>query len=719
MNFSLLVKLILLVTFVIDGVLLFIILFKKNKKAIHYLLFFCILGILGWVVSVYILLLTANFFVAKLTFFFALFFLFFLFWFTLVFPSHKFPKINLPIIVLLVVTIFEFFVLFLDGSLFHSINIIDDYYIKVDTGYLSLLYTLLTSIYILSPLVMLIKKSKNKKYGIIIGKQIKFLLAGYSLFIFVIWFSNYLLPIYFKIYFFNGIGPSFSLVFVGFVLFIISRYSFLDIKLIIQRSLVYSLVFSFVIGIYLFLIFVAGLFFSQSADLASITIALITTIISVYTVPMIERYFMRVTDYIFFKDKYDYSEALFDLSEVLNKNINLEALLKKIGVKLKEIFKIEQLLIILPERKIVLGVDGRISNKLNRHMEWYMRVIEGDNMLMINTSKEARLAKTADERKCEHESYKITLSNGKKFHVAMTVPIRLDNKLIGILAMGDKISGDMYTTEDCSLLKTFSYQAAVALEKSQLYEKAKNYSVELEKEVRERTGKIQSLQEEQKLMMLEIAHGMQTPLTIIKGEMRNLEEQVEDKKNIEVLENTIDRISKFIYDMLKLARMENQGSNFKKEKFDLSELLFELVESFEIICNDKDIKIEQDIASGIYMLGDQGEIAELITNLASNSIKYMDSQREKVIKLELKKDTGKIKLALADTGVGIDKDGLKKIFNRFYRVNDDDHAGKSGTGLGLAICKEIVEHHNGMIEVQSEKGKGTETTIYFPEVRGW
>ena len=103
----------------------------------------------------------------------------------------------------------------------------------------------------------------------------------------------------------------------------------------------------------------------------------------------------------------------------------------------------------------------------------------------------------------------------------------------------------------------------VALEKSQLYEKAKNYSVELEKEVRERTGKIQSLQEEQKLMMLEIAHGMQTPLTIIKGEMRDLEEQIEDKKNIEVLENTIDRISKFIYDMLKLARMENQGSNFK------------------------------------------------------------------------------------------------------------------------------------------------------------
>jgi len=692
--------------------------FSKNRKSsINIFFSLYTIFLIGWVISLYLFYNSDQqdvLFFGRLNFVVIEIVAYFGFYFGYFFPKKIF---QFNTIFHIIVLLWLFFLVYLTmfTGLIDKNEIIELDGIKTVFGELYFIFVL--HFIILVSLIFILPLCKYKKLNKLYQQQVIYFTLGSSLSIIIGTITNIIMPYFFDIYNLQIIGPIGLFFFFGFTSYAIIKHQLLDIKIVIQRSLVYSLVFSFIIGIYLFLIFIAGLFFSQSADLASITIALITTIISVYTVPMIERYFMRVTDYIFFKDKYDYSEALFDLSEVLNKNINLETLLKKIGVKLKEIFKIEQLLIILPERKIVLGIDGRISTKLNRHMEWYMRVIEGDNMLMINNSKEARLAKTADERKCEHESYKILLGNGKKFHVAMTVPIRLDNKLIGILAMGDKISGDMYTAEDCSLLKTFSYQAAVALEKSQLYEKAKNYSVELEKEVRERTGKIQSLQEEQKLMMLEIAHGMQTPLTIIKGEMRDLEEQIEDKKNIEVLENTIDRISKFIYDMLKLARMENQGSNFKKEKFDLSELLFELVESFEIICNDKDIKIEQDIASGIYMLGDQGEIAELITNLASNSIKYMDSQREKVIKLELKKDAGKIKFVLVDTGVGIDKDGLKKIFNRFYRINDDDHAGKSGTGLGLAICKEIVEHHNGTIEVRSEKGKGTVTNIYFPEMK--
>lgn len=692
---------------------------KRNEKEAVFLSFFIFLAS-SWMVSVALTNLSrTNFLFIILNRFdiaLGLVSILFFYFFVLNFKDKKINILKSNKILLFFVLLFLLIIFITPGDfLMEDIEFIPN---SPPKGVLNLGYTIF---FIILSLSILIKsffrmfkgyKECDKKRQM----QIKYFSAGVLLALLGAIFFDIILPWILNDERFYSLGPMSFIFFIGFTSYAIIKHQLLDIKIIIQRSLVYSIVFSFIIGIYLSLLFVAGLFFNQTIDVAGIVIALITTIFSVYTVPMIERYFMRVTDYIFFKDKYDYSEALFDLSEVLNKNINLVILLKKIGIKLKEILKIEQLLIILPERKIVLDVNGKINYTLNQHLEWYSKVIESDNMLLINNSKEAQLAKDKKERNCENKSYKIILGKGKKFHVAMTVPIRLDNKLIGILALGEKLSGDMYSSEDCNLLKTFSYQAAVALEKSQLYEKVKNYSVELEKEVKERTGEIQNLQEEQKLMMLEIAHGMQTPLTIIKGEMHNLEKHIKEKKDIEVLENTIDRISKFIYDMLKLARMENQGDNFKKEKFNLSELVFELAESFEIICNDKNIRIEHDIAKDIFLLGDKSEIDELITNLASNSIKYMSDEREKIIRLELKKETGKIKLVLSDTGVGIDKEGLTKLFNRFYRVNDIDHAGKSGTGLGLAICKEIVEHHKGKIDVQSEKGKGTQFIIYFPEV---
>ncbi len=496
----------------------------------------------------------------------------------------------------------------------------------------------------------------------------------------------------------------------------IIRHHLFDIRYIIQRGIIYSALLVIIISVYLVLTFVFGYFFQKFTNIAIIMAAGITTIIGIYGAPFIEKYFRRITDRIFFKDKYDYSKAIYELSEVLNKNINLEIVLKEISKKLKEILRIKNIRIILPRRGLIYDDQGNFRPSRERFPEEFIKNIEKDKSPILIHSEISYLRKEAKERE-GFASYIKTLDQveylGKKYKIAITLPVFLENELIGLITLGDKLSGDLYTGEDINLLKTLSYQVAVALEKSQLYEKVKNYSRDLEEIVQKRTAKLMSLQEEQRQMMLEIAHGLQTPLTIIKGELSILEEQVKDKERVKILEKEIDRTSKFIYDMLRLAKLETD-KDFKKEKINLSELIKELIESFEIITQEKNIKIISSIASKITILGVKSELEELITNLVSNSVKYMFDERVKKIIIKLIRKNDKIEISIEDTGIGISQQNLTHLFTRFYRVKDTKGATKRGTGLGLAICKRIAERHKGTIKAESKVGQGTKFTIQLP-----
>jgi signal transduction histidine kinase len=299
----------------------------------------------------------------------------------------------------------------------------------------------------------------------------------------------------------------------------------------------------------------------------------------------------------------------------------------------------------------------------------------------------------------------------------MTVRILLEEKLIGVIMFGEKKSGDLFSNEDINLLKTFSYQAGVALERARLFEEVKNYSLQLENKVEQRTAKIKGLQEEQRKMMLEIAHGLQTPLTIMKAELSQLEVDSEECKKLKGMEKSIDRISRFIYDMLKLAKIENESKTAKMEKIDFSNLLLELIESLEIITEEKGIKIINNIEPGIFIKGDSHELAELVTNLASNSVKYIRDSNKKEIEINLLKIDEKINLTFKDTGIGIKQENLAHLFERFYRVENENEPEIKGTGLGLAICKKIIDRHGGKIDVESQVGKGTKFIIIMPIIK--
>ncbi|MCK5320244.1 hypothetical protein KAJ61_02545 [Candidatus Parcubacteria bacterium] len=707
-------NIIIYIVIVIFGLFLSLLVYLKNKKSFVNIFFsLFIISLIGWIVTLFIfyncdqqsilLIGRLNFAATEIVGYFGFYFGYF-------FPKKIFYLNKKTHIALFLWLIFLVCITIFTDLISKNEIISQD---GIETIFGKFYFVFILHFVVLVSLIFIFPLCKYRKVNKLQKQQIKYFALGSSLSIVTGIITNIVLPFTFNYYDLQIFGPI-SLFFIfGFTSYAIIKHQLLDIKVVIQRWIIYSILFSVIVSTYLALMFLLGFFFQQNTDFAMPAAALITTVICIYTVPIIERYFKKWTDKIFFKDKYDYSEAIFSLSEILNKNIDLDRLLKEASKKLKNILKIKNLMIILPKQNILLDAKGVLSVKSFSFIKDSIKAIEDDDISYLNHSEITNLLKCVDKKSEKYNALKIAEIYGKKFNISVMVPIKLENKLIGLLMLGEKLSGDIYTNEDYSLLKTFSIQAGVSLEKARLYEKVKNHSKDLEKKVKARVSEIKKLQEEQKQMMLEISHGLQTPLTIIKGELYNLESQIKDKKNIKYLERNLDRISMFIYDMLRLAKMESQKDGFEKEKFDLSELFFDLIENFKIITQERNISLKSDIEKNVFFNGSKKEIEELIMNIVSNSVKYFDSKKNKEIKFVLKRKGSIVKLTIEDNGIGIKKDKIAKLFSRFYRAGKDNR----GTGLGLAICKEIVNRHLGDIKVESEEGAGAKFIILLPLIK--
>lgn len=453
----------------------------------------------------------------------------------------------------------------------------------------------------------------------------------------------------------NTFGPLASVVFVSLTAYAIVRHQLMDIRVVIQRGVIYSTLLVLIIGFYLGTVLAIGYFFHQITNSTVLLAAGLTMIVGISTVPTIERRFRKATDRIFFKDRYDYSAALRELSEVLHRGIELDQIVQQLADKLERILRSS-------------GVRIQLDTTLTD-----------------------------------------TISDGR----TITAPIILDGQTIGTITAEPKRSGDSYTPEDAALLSTVSLQAAVALERAKLYEQVKVHSRELEQKVRERTARIHELHDSQKQIVADIAHGLQTPLTIVKSQIDYLRQQLSDHEQLDALERSIDQVATFIYDMLKLTRLEQTRDLPTTTIVDLSMLLREIVEYFTVLANDQGITIRATIADGIRVRAQREQLHDMAVNLLSNAVKYMDKDGKREITITLETRSTQAILTVTDTGIGIPANDLPHIFERFYRVQKREEAAR-GFGMGLAITKTIIDKLGGTIEARSTLGHGTTMIVQLP-----
>ena len=222
-----------------------------------------------------------------------------------------------------------------------------------------------------------------------------------------------------------------------------------------------------------------------------------------------------------------------------------------------------------------------------------------------------------------------------------------------------------------------------------------------------------------------VSHELKTPLTTIKGFIETLLQMMEgedgqcDKEDthrfLGIIERNVDRMIGLVDDLLSLSRLERlKGTDISLENHPLGTLLRHAVSLCRESALAKGISLDLSCPDGLSVMVDPILMEQAVVNLVDNAVKYNPDGCE--VRVDAVHDAidGHVVIRVVDTGAGIGKEHLPKLFNRFYRVDKGRSRNQGGTGLGLAIVKHIVKYHNGRIDVESTKGKGSCFSITIP-----
>ena len=216
-----------------------------------------------------------------------------------------------------------------------------------------------------------------------------------------------------------------------------------------------------------------------------------------------------------------------------------------------------------------------------------------------------------------------------------------------------------------------------------------------------------------------VSHELRTPLSILRGYIETLLESPETSRDellriLRVMKRHSNRLDLLAEDLLTLAQLESANPNLQLGNVDVSSFFEELIRDWEKKLANKQLKIIVDVPSDLTTIrADRIRLQEALYNLLDNAVKYSLEHGE--ITLMARWRDQQIALSVSDNGIGISKDDLPRIFERFYRIDKArSHDSVRGTGLGLAIVKHIAQLHGGHVEAESEIGRGTTIRVILP-----
>ncbi|OLS03655.1 sensor histidine kinase [Tissierella creatinophila] len=228
-------------------------------------------------------------------------------------------------------------------------------------------------------------------------------------------------------------------------------------------------------------------------------------------------------------------------------------------------------------------------------------------------------------------------------------------------------------------------------------------------------GKTLKNQEDiRKRYALDISHELRTPLTTLQTHLEAIIDGVWDptKEHLEILMSETRRLKILIDNLKDSFTQEEYKVNLNKSTFNISTVVKDTIIAFLPIYNSKNYNIKYDIEDNIEVFMDKDKIKQIINNLLSNGVRYLGENGE--VFIELKRSQTNLVLTIKDNGIGIKKENLPFIFDRFFRVDSSRNKETGGTGLGLSIVESIVKAHNGEINVESLENEFTKFTIVFP-----
>ena len=292
----------------------------------------------------------------------------------------------------------------------------------------------------------------------------------------------------------------------------------------------------------------------------------------------------------------------------------------------------------------------------------------------------------------------LALARSLGFTSAMIVPLIVQESTIGAITFVATDSGRHYTSADLTMAQELASRAALAIENSRLYA-ASQHAVALRDD-----------------FIAAASHELRTPVTSLKVYTEVLLRQATKRgdeaalRSLRAMNHQIDRLNGLIVDLLDVARIESGRLELRREAFDLRPLVDEIVDMMQATITKHRIKM--DSQGTLTVFGDRERIGQVLTNLLSNAVKYSPQADRVIVRVTGGEDA--VVLEVEDFGIGIEREHLPRLFDRFYRVSTPDEKTFPGLGMGLYIVQEIVRRHGGELHVESAVGRGSCFQVRLP-----
>jgi len=287
---------------------------------------------------------------------------------------------------------------------------------------------------------------------------------------------------------------------------------------------------------------------------------------------------------------------------------------------------------------------------------------------------------------------------------ALIVPLRIENKLNGILLLGEKLSGEIFDSQELDVLSLLANQAAISLENARLYEGLSTSNVRLMEASRLKSQ-----------FLANMSHELRTPLNSIIGFSKVLLNRLDgdlterQEAYVKSVHNSSRHLLELINGILDFSRIEAGKFEMRPERVNLHDIVEECIESSLPLVREKRVKLEKDVPVDLPELyADRTRVKQVLLNLVSNAIKFTSAGR---VLVQVRREPDALHVSVADTGIGISHTDLARLFEPFQRLDNPLAQQADGTGLGLAISKKFVELHRGRIWAESRESQGS--TFHF------
>ncbi len=421
-------------------------------------------------------------------------------------------------------------------------------------------------------------------------------------------------------------------------------------------------------------------------------------------------------------------KTLGKITKAISTTIELKEILRVILMAVINNLKFDQALIMLINKnKKILEVketQGVNSDKfsqlkipLSKENIPIVRVVLDRRPRIISWSSYYEDIFTKRKDSIPEDVYSIhTLIKGTSELVA-AVPLITKDKVSGVLVVCNLNSKRKIEEKDIRNLMTYTHQAGIAIENARLYETEKKFNEKLRKEIEIAKEELEKAQEElirkEKLaamgtMGATVAHEVRNPMSSIRASAQRIGKMI-DKRNplnkySEYIMKEVDRLERIVKEMLVFSRTPTP--HFEPE--DLNKVIKENLISMEDEVKKNGIEIIKKFSPLPLIKLDKGLIRQVILNIVQNSLYFMKEKTVRRIIIDTFKEGKYVVVMFKDTGPGIKKEIINKIFDPFFSTRPQ------GTGLGLSVCQRIIESHKGKIEVESQEDKGTIFKIKLP-----